>query len=212
MTWASVVWTPSPLRQAAAELISGEVSRLCGVAAHDVRLTRMCPSCGSTGHGRPLILPWEGRAAPPSVSVARSCRLTAIVVVADCAAGIDVEDVESFADDGLSAVLLHDDERAEVPDGLAITWVRKEALLKSAGCGLSVDPRRVRLSGPRQAPVVLEWPHVEWGPRPGWVLDLHLGAGVRAALAGSGQVPDEVMVREVGLGGALGRARPGRAR
>jgi 4'-phosphopantetheinyl transferase len=125
-------------------------------------------------------------------------------VASDGAAGIDVEDVDSFADHRLSAVLLHERERADVPADLATTWVRKEALLKAAGCGLSVDPRWVRLTGPREAPAVLEWPDGIWAAEPTWVLDLDLAPDVRAAVAGSGQVPEAVMVRRVAAEGPPG--------
>jgi 4'-phosphopantetheinyl transferase len=203
MTWVSVVWTSSRHMPDAGQLLRVEVSRLCGVASDSVRLTRMCPMCGSGGHGRPSVVPWS-RLAPPSVSLSRSPGLSAVVVASKGAAGIDVDDVDSFADHRLSAVLLHERERADVPVDLATTWVRKEALLKAAGCGLSVDPRRVRLTGPREAPAVLEWPAGTWAAEPTWILDLDLAPEVRAAVAGSGRVPEVVMVRQVGAEGSPG--------
>lgn len=199
----SVVWTRTPQRHDAVRLVRGEVSRLCGVDLESVRLTRLCPRCGSGEHGARSVVPWS-TSPPPTVSLSRSTRLTAVVVATGGAVGIDVEKIDSFDDSRLSAVVLHELELGDAPVDLATTWVRKEALLKAAGCGLTMDPRAVRVSGPREAPAVLGWPSEKVAAKPTWLRDLDLVPEVRAALAGAGRVPDVVTVQEVGAAAPLG--------
>lgn len=201
MTLVSVVWSSSV--HDADQLVRVEVSRLCGVAVESVRLTRLCPRCGSGVHGVPSVIPWSP-SAPPSVSLSHSTRLTAVVVALGGAVGIDVEEIDSFADSRLASVVLHELEQGDAPVDLATTWVRKEALLKAAGYGLALDPRTVRVSGPREAPAVLGWPSENVATKPVWLRDLDLVPEVRAALAGSGRVPDVVTVRELGAAATLG--------
>ncbi len=89
--------------------------------------------------------------------------------------GVDVErrDAAEFA--GFESVVLHVDEEAPAEDARAITWTRKESLLKATGHGLSIDPRRIRLADPDAVPRLLAWegpdrPHLE-----PWMHDLELG-------------------------------------
>jgi 4'-phosphopantetheinyl transferase len=120
--------------------------------------------------------------------------------------GVDVESVAAFRAPGIAEVLLHPGERASAPRDLATTWVRKEALLKAAGCGLATDPRSVQVSGARLAPQVLRWPPGTPGCVPTWLLDLDLDAGLRAAVAGTGARPTEVVLRRAGTEEASGGA------
>jgi 4'-phosphopantetheinyl transferase len=158
------------------------VAEACGVPPDAVRLRRRCPRCGSTGHGAP----WAERADDgpvPRLSMSRTADLV-VVALAAVPVGIDVERAGS-ADDALAGVALADGEQpAAGPDGVLRTWVRKEAVLKAVGTGLSVDPRALRVSdasgdplvtatGPAAAPDGARW----------WLTDLDLGAGHVAALA-----------------------------
>lgn len=217
-TWASVVWTRSSRASQAAELVRAEVCRLCGLAPDSVRLSRICARCGSDTHGRPVVVPWSA-APPPAVGVSRSSGLTVVVVASGSSVGIDVEDIGSFADHSVSRVLLHEHERADLPVELATLWVRKEALLKAAGCGLSVDPSLIRVSGPQEPAAVLAWPDVIWpdaswpdaawpnchGPaEPDWLVDLQVTPEVCAAMAGSGPPPDQLTIRQAGAEALLG--------
>lgn len=223
-SWASVVWMRSSHRTPAAELVCAEVSRLCGLAPDSVRLSRVCAMCGSDTHGRPVVVPWSA-APPPAVSVSRSLGLTVVVVASGSSVGIDVEDIGSFADHSVSRVLLHEQERADLPVELATLWVRKEALLKAAGCGLSVDPSLIRVSGPWEPAAVLAWPDASRpngpdtsrpngpdtnGPDPNgaaeldWLVDLEVAPEVCAAMAGSGPPPDQVTIRQAGAEALLG--------
>lgn len=158
------------------------VAEACGVQPDAVRLRRRCPRCGSTGHGAP----WAERVdhgPVPWLSMSRTADLV-VVALAGAPVGVDVERAGS-ADDALAGVALADGEQpAAGPDGVLRTWVRKEAVLKAAGTGLSVDPRALRVSaasgdplvtatGPAAAPDGARW----------WLTDLDLGAGHVVALA-----------------------------
>lgn len=171
------------------------MSRTCHVGLESIRLVRLCPVCGSDRHGRPYVVPWSRVTSPPSVSLSRTSDLTVVAVASSGGVGVDVEHIGSFADPAVSEVLLHRTERAEGPVDLAITWVRKEALLKAAGCGLGVDPSLVRLTGPGEPPVIVDWPVLASAPKPTWVHDVDLGPDVRAAVAGYRAGP-EVVVRK----------------
>lgn len=87
----------------------------------------LCPVCGSVAHGRPAAAAYDG------VSIARGGDLVAVVVSDDGPVGIDLERAGASAPGG---VVAHPSESA---DPLRL-WVRKEALLKATGLGLTVAP------------------------------------------------------------------------
>jgi 4'-phosphopantetheinyl transferase len=108
-----------------------------GVDPRAVPLRRDCPSCGRP-HGRPR-LPDGG---PPHLSISHAGGLVAVAVTPGPATGIGVDVEPSTADvDGLADQVLSAAERVTVgaaPDAVRRTWVRKEALLKATGDGLTV--------------------------------------------------------------------------
>ena len=64
---------------------------------------------------------------------------------------------------------------------LARWWVRKEAVLKASGEGLTIDPAALQMSSPDEAPQLLRW---QGRPVPAlWMSDLDVGAGYEAAVA-----------------------------
>ena len=65
-----------------------------------------------------------------------------VAVAAGQSVGVEVEKVPAFRGVDMVGVLMHPGERAERPEGLACTWVRKEALLKATGSGLATTLRR----------------------------------------------------------------------
>ncbi len=109
-----------------------------------VRTGRLCPWCGSDGHGRP----WARHAERPvPVSVSRCDDLLLTAVGDETAVGVDVESVSALAlrwDPGLVLApgeVAHDDrERTR-------TWVRKEAVLKAYGVGLALPMTGLNLAG-----------------------------------------------------------------
>lgn len=137
------------------------VAEHTGLTVHDVVVTRACPVCAGSDHGRPVVLlPGTGR-RPPSVSLSRAGGLTVLAVTDDGPVGVDVQAVPDAPVPDFASFALHPAERAGTAEEQCRTWVRKEALLKALGTGLRTDPRGVRLSAPGAGPEVLEWPAEE---------------------------------------------------
>jgi 4'-phosphopantetheinyl transferase len=75
--------------------------------------------------------------------------------------GLDVESVRAVAAAPVAAVLLHPREAARGgtgPRALAMTWVRKEALLKATGHGLRIPPSSLELTAAHAVPALLAAP------------------------------------------------------
>lgn len=133
---------------------------------NEVTITRACPQCGSSSHGRPTALAGGESVA---VSLARPTADAGVALIAvsrDQAIGVDLEARDAGDFPGFDAVTLHPAESAEDAVARTRAWVRKEALLKAHGTGLAIDPRRVRLSPQGQ---------ILAGP-PGVIVDLELPA------------------------------------
>jgi 4'-phosphopantetheinyl transferase len=124
--------------------------------AGEVEVHRLCPQCGSSGHGRPLVVRRDGGPVP-FVSLSRTADC-AIVAVSDAGpVGVDIERSDAARFSGLADVALHPAEESSSIEALARTWVRKESLLKATGDGLRVDPRALRVSAADQPPQLVEW-------------------------------------------------------
>lgn len=100
---------------------------------------RLCPSCGSDSHGRPWVC-HEGRSLPVSLSRSDPHLVTVIATPGSPGSiGVDVE-------------VAHIAVRPELvlapgEDGdLAVTWARKEAILKARGTGLTTPMADVVLA------------------------------------------------------------------
>ena len=132
MTVLLVTWSPSAEPALADRLVGAAVEGF-GPVARGCRVTRHCPRCGSSEHGRPLLAPHRSGGPLPHVSISRTDDLTVVAVTDAGPVGVDVE---VLAGSGRSGI-----------DGR--TWVRTESLLKATGQGLSVHPGDVSLSGPQ---------------------------------------------------------------
>lgn len=121
--------------------VRGVAAAYQGIEPRDVRVERRCATCGG-GHGRP-----EFPDTPElSISLSRTRGAVALAVSTRVAVGLDIEECQYAAD--LRDVILHPVEReallqldgAKANDFVLRTWVRKEALLKAVGVGLTVEP------------------------------------------------------------------------
>lgn len=171
------------------------VARLLHDAAHlpahvadTSAVVRACRRCGSREHGKPELA--GALAAGWHVSVSTTDGRVAAAVSDEGPVGVDVESVEAAGRPETADAALHPAERGLVtaPRDLAVTWSRKEALLKATGDGLALDPRRVLLSLPSHEPQVRVWPDRPTDPVtdavPGFVLrDVDAGPGYVAAVA-----------------------------
>ncbi len=156
-----------------------------------VGLSATCVRCGGP-HGRLSVSPPTGR-APLHVSLAHAGDRVVVAVTEAGPVGVDVEPVTGVRFDGFDDVALGAGERralADVADDdraswRAQVWVRKEAVLKATGDGLTVDPRLVVVSAP-PAPARLLAPVAAADPAGMALTDLDLGpeyAGCVALLA-----------------------------
>jgi 4'-phosphopantetheinyl transferase len=98
-----------------------------------VRTGRLCARCGSGEHGRPWAT-YDGRPVP--VSIARSGPHLVTALREDGAIGVDVESVAEVVARWRPELVLAPGESADDPLEQALTWARKEAVLKAYGVGL----------------------------------------------------------------------------
>lgn len=122
---------------------------------------RLCPTCGSTQHGKPTIIGhprW-------SFSLSYTDALAVVAVTQGPELGVDVEHVTEADFGGFAQVTLAPEEAAAFAghDGAALlaaraqVWARKEAILKATGHGLVVDPTEVVVTGPDEPPALVHW-------------------------------------------------------
>ncbi len=117
----------------AAEALADHVRLLRGPGV--VSSGRLCPSCGSSAHGRPWLRHEDG---PLHVSLSRSGPHLVTVIAGD-PVGVDVEVEEVDVD---PALVMASGETGDV----ARTWARKEAVLKLRGTGLATAMSEVVLA------------------------------------------------------------------
>lgn len=158
---------------AASGLLRAEVGRLVGIQAEEVLLTRSCPQCGSSGHGRPVALKNDSTDMP-FVSLSRAGDVVVVVVSRQGSVGVDIEPMDALRFAGFDDVALHEQETAPSIGARTTTWVRKESLLKATGDALHLDPRLVRLGDPDQPPRLVEWLAPTPPPQDVWMQDLDI--------------------------------------
>lgn len=137
----------------------------------DARLTHACRSCGSSDHGRPVVIGVPRMAV--SVSRTRDGDTALVACAEHPGLGVDVEACGAANFAGFANVALHPKERCLSAVERTQLWVRKEALLKAHGIGLERDPRTIQLAA--NGSVIA-------GPTAS-IHDLDLGPGLQAALA-----------------------------
>ena len=164
-------------------LLAATAAEVLGLDPASVRVFRRCPHCGSTEHGVPSLatpgtLPGTvpgtipgtvpGTDAPhPAIhlSLSRAAGQVALAVSFAGPVGVDIESVDAVTRSPVAGVLLSPRERAAAspPNGLELAgiWCAKEAILKSTGDGLRVDPRDLTLARRREpgfGPALRSWP------------------------------------------------------
>lgn len=136
-------------------LLRVATGRRAGVPPASLHVHRDCPGCGSTEHGRPNV-----RGAGVHVSVSHSGALAGVSLCARGRTGLDVQRVgplELARRLGPSLVTTGNTSTWTASDWWRV-WVRKEAVVKATGDGLSVELDRVVVNGPRSAPVLQSYP------------------------------------------------------
>lgn len=196
MNTVEIVWARADGTSGQADdLLRQELARRCGIEPTQVKIDRLCPSCGSGKHGRPIVsMPADLTAL--RVSISRSPDLVAVAFTDAGSIGIDVEraDAPTFA--GFASVALHLEENDGAVRDRAITWVRKESLLKATGDGLDIDPSTVRLSRFDEIPMLLEWTSPKPQPASVWMRDLDIDPDHVAAVSLLSGEAVEISVRE----------------
>jgi len=162
------------------------------VRAEQVHVGRRCPQCAATDHGRPVVQASEGRRV--HVSIARTLGRMAVAAGSAGPIGVDLECVDADRFSGVATVARHagEPESAMLAD-VAVRWVRKEAVLKATGWGLTYGPDLVNVTPDRPSPFPVG---VGSGRREVqlWVTDLDVGAEYAAAVAVVSPSPRRVLV------------------
>ncbi|MCF4121774.1 4'-phosphopantetheinyl transferase superfamily protein [Antribacter sp. KLBMP9083] len=136
-------------------LVRAVAGRTLGIAPGVVAVERRCPRCGGP-HGAPYV---DGG---PLLSVSH-CAGLVVVAASGLPVGVDAEPADRRDMSDVAGILLGEGEPVPADDaGLLRTWVRKEAVLKATGLGLTVDLTAVRVSAPDDPAAV-----VHHGPDPG---------------------------------------------
>ncbi|MDY7528800.1 MULTISPECIES: 4'-phosphopantetheinyl transferase family protein [unclassified Cryobacterium] len=154
----------SPTDAADRAVLAAAAAWALGLDPASVRVCRRCPHCGSAEHGVPSLAAVTSGSAPhPTVhlSLSRASGHVAVAVSFAGPVGVDVESVDAVARSPLADVALSPRERAANAADLAGIWCAKEAILKSTGDGLRVDPRDLTLAPAPTAgfgPALASWP------------------------------------------------------
>ena len=104
---------------------------------------RTCAHCGDPKHGKPVVEN-AGRGLDFSLSHAGGL---AVVAVSDLTVGLDIEDATAGEQPLASALTERERATCLTYADFARLWTRKEAVLKAAGKGLAIHPRRVEVLG-----------------------------------------------------------------
>jgi 4'-phosphopantetheinyl transferase len=167
------------------------VAAYLGIRVDQVDLGRQCPQCAGRDHGRPVVRPVSGHRV--HVSIARTLGRTAVAAGALGPVGVDIERVDADRFGGVARVARHagEPEAATVIE-VAARWVRKEAVLKATGWGVSWGPDRVDVTPGRPSPFPVR---VGSGSNQVqvWVTDLDVETRYAAAVAVVSPSPPQVL-------------------
>jgi 4'-phosphopantetheinyl transferase len=162
-------------------------------------MTRRCPRCGRP-HGKPRLA--MGLRPQIHWSVSHSGDRVLVAFALESSLGVDVEEAAPAArvDQVIHLVLsareadtLRRLDTASRTRGLLRYWVRKEAVAKAIGEGLSLPFQALTVSGPAEPPRVLSWPDQHSLARVA-LYDLDMGEGYLASLAVVGEPQHPAML------------------
>lgn len=167
--------------RAALRLVLGA---MIAVPPEDLSFRYRCDRCGDTQHGKPRL---DGS---PGIdfSISYSERSAVLAVTSTSQVGVDVEAVAAHP---LTHRWCYSEEERRYLKSLpereqrietARAWVRKEALAKACGQGLTMPLSIAEVSGPR---AIWRLPAPQWH-----VVDLAITGGAVAALAIDSPTPD----------------------
>jgi 4'-phosphopantetheinyl transferase len=162
------------------------LSQVTGQSAATLGFVARCPRCGGR-HGKARL----AAAEQLHFSTTHAGERVAVAVTALGPVGVDLEPAEAggfarFADVALTAGERAEYERLPVeqrPRAATMWWVRKEAILKATGHGVSVSPEDVEISGPAHEPRLIAWSAADEPAAPVRLVDLRLGAGYVGCVA-----------------------------
>ncbi len=166
-----------------AKILVGEIT---GRHPSSVVLRSRCVRCGGE-HGKPQVEGDGGVQLSIAHSHERVVAATAAVHV-----GVDVEHVRGLLNPAklASSELSREENRvrlsldtAERDRALLTYWVRKEALLKATGLGLSIPPRLVTITPPELAPQLVWWEAADCRPPIAALADVDVGAAYIGCVA-----------------------------
>ena len=133
------------------------VAAALGVEPAGVRFATTCVTCGSTGHGKPRVVPPGGGPGDPSpveVNLSHSGGLVAVALAPrGLGVGVDVEQDRQVSWPALRRSVFDDTEwsatgaAADPVSARFDAWSRKEAALKATGDGLAVPLPQVSVTG-----------------------------------------------------------------
>ena len=177
-----VTWASGSARNVADHLIRSVGLPAFGVAGDRVQVVNHCRECGSTGHGRLVLTDVPGDVTV-HINASYCADLTVVAVTLVGPVGVDVERADAMTSFvGFNDVVSHAVENPGDHRSKAVTWVRKESLLKATGLGMSVDPRRVQVTESDQSPRLVAWEADEPPGNPVWMDDVALSPGHVAAV------------------------------
>jgi 4'-phosphopantetheinyl transferase len=164
---------------AARALLRLKLGAALGMPAREVPLERRCAQCGATSHGKPTL----GLSGPVMLdfSISYGGGVAVVALAARGQVGVDVEPITSSPavsrwcyDQGEQRLLADLEETARCVE-ITRSWVRKEAVAKACGMGLSLPLSRVATTGDPSG-----WRLPTPAPQ---IRDIPMPAGLAAAVA-----------------------------